>query len=123
MATGSSADELLTRFETACSLGAESAKVLSLSTDEAQSLLKIFGESVHKGEAPDASVSKSMSLLEKVASGKKVVLYDRTKMPKGGQKAQPLVSSTLVQHPLNPLNICLVFFRILNFVYHGYIPM
>ena len=29
----------------------------------------------------------------------------------------------LVQHPLNPLNICLVFFRILNFAYHAYIPM
>ena len=34
---------------------------------------------------------------------------------------QPVV--LLVQHPLNPLNICLVFFRILNFVYHAYIPM
>ncbi len=32
-------------------------------------------------------------------------------------------SRKLVQHPLNPLNRWHVFFRILNFAYHAYIPM
>lgn len=77
---GLSSDELLANFEHTCSLGPDAAKILSMSPEEANRLLDIFHHSVEGDLNINEDVKQSIDLLEKIAAGKKVVIFESDKL-------------------------------------------